>query len=88
MQDLFRYDLPEEDTIVFSVTDNLRHTPERELIDRLSAYIARHDQRLQQAEEGRPMEMEALSTEFARLLLQHLESGKTPPQHKSYTLKS
>lgn len=86
--ELFRFELPEEDTLVFKLTDAFRQTSEHELIEQLRQYIERHDERVGAADEGRPAEMESLSTDFARLLLTRLESGRTPPQQKSYHLQS
>jgi hypothetical protein len=84
----FRHELPEEDTIVFVLTDAVRHTPQTQVVRQLREYVAAHDRRLQAAGSPRAAEMEALGTQYAELVLAHLAAGTSPPPHKSYTLKS
>jgi hypothetical protein len=86
MKEYFDYDLPEEDTLAFQLTDAVRQTPEKQVIHDLNEYIASHQDRVQAAGTPREAEVEERCTDFARLLLSYLERGGTPPQHKSYSL--
>lgn len=88
MREYFHYDVPEEDTVMFVLTDDVRQTPEKQMTAELNEYIATHEARIQAAGSPRAEELEARATDFARLLLGHIESGTTPPQHKSYHLKT
>lgn len=88
MREYFRCDTPEEDVVVFTLTDAFRRTPAAILVKELDDYIATHAARVAGAETPRAAELEARCTEFARLLRSHSEAGTTAPQRKSYTLKS
>lgn len=88
MSRYFRYEMPEEDVVVFSLTDAARHTPETLLVHELGDYIATHAARVAGAETPRAAELEARCTDFARLLSSHVQAGTTMPPRKSYTLKT
>ncbi len=88
MREYFQYHVPEEDTVMFVLTDDVRQTPERQIVAELNDYVATHEARTHAAGSPRAEELEACATDFARLLLEHIESGTTPPQHKSYHLET
>jgi hypothetical protein len=77
-----------EDSIVFSPSELVAHTPNSELEKELEEFIASHKARTEKEVDSRCVEIEERYTEFARLLLDLLKAGKMPPSHKSYSLNS
>lgn len=77
-----------EDSIIFSLSELANRTPRGEMKQELEAYIASLREMEQQESDVRVVEIEERYSEFARLIIDSINTGKELPRHKSYSLNN
>ena len=77
-----------EDCIIFTLNEAASITPVSLLRKELNDYIIGLHQSEERENDVRLSEIEQRHEEYARLILRHLDDGKAPPLHKSYSLNN